>query len=87
MGVAGFTFTGTVAQASSGSRNGQTVGVSAMSNAQLAQYFFTDTSLGTVANAGPYSGLKDKLADGRLGADVQDWADAVFIRSQLLSQN
>jgi hypothetical protein len=69
-------------------RNGANVAVNSMSNSQLATYYFNDTSLGTIANQSPnFSGLRDKLADGRLGSDFTDWQDAVFIRSKLLSQN
>jgi hypothetical protein len=68
-------------------RNGSNTACSSMSTAQRLQYYFSDTSLGTIANAGGYgAGLKDKLADGRLGTDWTDWQDALIIRS-VISQN
>jgi hypothetical protein len=79
-------YSGLVSQASTLPRYGSTVAVASMTNAQLATYYWSDTSLGSVANVGYANGLKDKLADGRAGG-FQDFADANYIKQKLFSQN
>lgn len=65
---------------------GGTTAVSAMSNAALAAYYFSDVTQGQGRVNGthfPQDGLKYLLASGRYLNEWQDFEDAVFIRQTL----
>lgn len=71
---------------SKAAKNGSTVAVASMSNAQLGSYYGNDTRVGASAVMGGPNGLLHRIADGRAG-DLQDFEDAAYIRRTLFNSN
>jgi hypothetical protein len=63
-------------------QRGASIAVSAMTNAQLSTWLYSDVSLGATGQDKTNNGMITLLADGRAGS-IQDHADRMYARRQL----